>query len=193
MTWGFSFLLCLEVPSARPGVAFGGLGERERSTSLGQAEDKGLFPGVRVCAAALGACRDVVLPGDGRGRSKCPAVHPDGWSVGRCGSLSGLSRSGERESVGWRVPDIQQCLKVKALVARTSAIVPTRDAEVEPVAVRVVDLMVRSVAERMNRDREEAIHLVLPEAVGGTIAAVTEPGRETSACVGLDRPSTLSI
>jgi hypothetical protein len=57
-----------------------------------------------------------------------------------------------------------------------------------PVAVReVVDLMARSVAGRMNMDPEEAIHLVLPEAVGGTIAAA-EPGRVGAEHVYAVRP-----
>jgi len=48
------------------------------------------------------------------------------------------------------VPDIQESVGFKAIVAQTSAVLLTRGVEVEPVAVRdVVALMVRSVAERM--------------------------------------------
>ena len=48
------------------------------------------------------------------------------------------------------MPDIQESVGFKAIVAQTSAVLLTRGVEVEPVAVRdVVALMVRSVAERM--------------------------------------------
>jgi hypothetical protein len=73
------------------------------------------------------------------------------------------------------VPDIQQSVDFKAIVAQTSAVLLTRGVEVEPVAVRdVVALMVRSVAERMNMDLEEAVHMVVPETVADAIVAAAE-------------------
>jgi hypothetical protein len=77
------------------------------------------------------------------------------------------------------VPDIQLSVDFKAIVAQTSAVLLTRGVEVEPVAVRdVVALMVRSVADRMGMDQEEALHLVRPESVAEAITAAADPGRE---------------
>ncbi|WNI16218.1 hypothetical protein [Actinacidiphila sp. ITFR-21] len=87
------------------------------------------------------------------------------------------------------MPDIQQSVDFKAIVAQTSAVLLTRGVEVEPVAVRdVVALMVRSVAERMNMDPEEALHLVRPESVAEAITAAADPGREGSEHVYAVRP-----
>jgi hypothetical protein len=67
----------------------------------------------------------------------------------------------------------------KAVFAETSAVFLTRGGEVGPVAVcDVMALMVRSVAERMNMDLEEALHLVQPESVAEGIAAAADPGRK---------------
>lgn len=75
--------------------------------------------------------------------------------------------------------DIQENVDFKAIVAQTSAVLLTRGVEVEPVAVRdVVVLMVRSVAERIGMDHEEALHLVQPEMVAEAITAAADPGRE---------------
>ncbi|NJP43260.1 hypothetical protein [Actinacidiphila epipremni] len=87
------------------------------------------------------------------------------------------------------MPDIQQSVDFKAIVAQTSAVLLTRGVEVEPVAVRdVVALMVRSVAERMNMDAEEALHLVRPEAVAEAITAAADPGREGAEHIYAVRP-----
>jgi hypothetical protein len=87
------------------------------------------------------------------------------------------------------VPDIQQSVDFKAIVAQTSAVLLTRGVEVEPVAVRdVVALMVRSFAERMNMDPEEALHLVRPESVAEAITAAADPGREGAEHVYAVRP-----
>lgn len=65
----------------------------------------------------------------------------------------------------------------------------TRGVEVEPVAVRdVVALMVRSVAERIGMDQEEALHLVQPETVAEAITAAADPGREGAEDVHAVRP-----
>jgi hypothetical protein len=77
----------------------------------------------------------------------------------------------------------------KAIVAQTSAVLLTRGVEVEPVAARdVVALMVRSVAEPMNMDPEEALHLVRPESVAEAITAAADPGREGAEHVYAVRP-----
>ncbi|MFF2410923.1 hypothetical protein [Streptomyces sp. NPDC058092] len=87
------------------------------------------------------------------------------------------------------MPDIQQSVEFKAIVAQTSAVLLTRGVEVEPGAVRdVVALMVRSVAERMGVDQEEALHLVRPEPVAEAIAAAADPGREGAEHVYAVRP-----
>jgi hypothetical protein len=87
------------------------------------------------------------------------------------------------------VADIEQSVDFKAVVAQTSAVLLTHGVEVEPVAVRdVVALMVRSVAERMNMDSEEALHLVLPESVAEAITAAADPGREGAGQVHAVRP-----
>jgi hypothetical protein len=77
------------------------------------------------------------------------------------------------------VPDIQQSVDFKAIVAQTSAVLLTRGVEVEPVAVRdVVALMVRAVAERMNLDPEEAVRMVVPETVADAIVVAADPDAE---------------
>jgi hypothetical protein len=87
------------------------------------------------------------------------------------------------------VPDIQQSVDFKAVVAQTSAVPLTRGVEVEPVAVRdVVAPMVRSLAERMNMDPEEALRLVRPESVAEAITAAADPGREGAEHVYAVRP-----
>ncbi|MFF3750499.1 hypothetical protein ACFYYH_08580 [Streptomyces sp. NPDC002018] len=87
------------------------------------------------------------------------------------------------------MPDIQESVGFKAIVAQTSAVLLTRGVEVEPVAVRdVVALMVRSVAERIGMDQEEALHLVQPEAVAGAITAAAGPDREGAEDVHAVRP-----
>ncbi|WP_328914260.1 MULTISPECIES: hypothetical protein [unclassified Streptomyces] len=87
------------------------------------------------------------------------------------------------------MPDIQQSVDFKAIVAQTSAVLLTRGVEVEPVAVRdVVALMVRSVAERMNLDPEEAIHMVVPETVADAIIVASDPNREGAEDVHSVRP-----
>jgi hypothetical protein len=87
------------------------------------------------------------------------------------------------------VPDIQESVDFKAIVAQTSAVLLTRGVEVEPVAVRdVVALMVRSVAERMRMDQEEALHLVQPEKVAEAITAAADPDREGAEDVHAVRP-----
>jgi hypothetical protein len=87
------------------------------------------------------------------------------------------------------VPDIQQSVDFKAVVAQTSAVLLTRGVEVEPVAVRdVVALMVRSVAEPMNMDLEEALHLVVPETVADAIVTAADPDREGAEDVHSVRP-----
>jgi hypothetical protein len=90
-----------------------------------------------------------------------------------------LSQSHKRRPYAEDVPDIQQSVDFKAVVAQTSAVLLTRGVVVEPVAVRdVVALMVRSVAERMNMAPEEALRLVVPETVAEAIAAAAEPDVE---------------
>lgn len=85
--------------------------------------------------------------------------------------------------------DIQQSVDFKAIIAQTSAVLLTRGVEVEPVAVRdVVALMVRSFAERMNMDPEEALHLVRPESVTEAITAAADPDREGAEHVYAVRP-----
>jgi hypothetical protein len=65
----------------------------------------------------------------------------------------------------------------------------TRGVEVEPVAVRdVVALMVRSLAERMNLDAEEAVHMVVPETVADAIVAAADPEAEGAEDVHSVRP-----
>ncbi|MET8325135.1 hypothetical protein [Streptomyces sp. NPDC005181] len=87
------------------------------------------------------------------------------------------------------MPDIQENVGFKALVAQTSAVLLTRGVEVEPVTVRdVVALMVRSVAERIGMDEEEALHLVQPDAVAEAITAAADPGREGAENVHAVRP-----
>ncbi|WP_435127314.1 hypothetical protein [Actinacidiphila sp. bgisy144] len=87
------------------------------------------------------------------------------------------------------MPDIQQSVDFKAIVAQTSAVLLTRGVEVEPVAVRdVVALMVRSVAERMNMDLEEAVHMVVPETVADAIVAAADPEAEGAEDVHSVRP-----
>jgi hypothetical protein len=87
------------------------------------------------------------------------------------------------------VPDIQENVEFKAIVAQTSAVLLTRGVEVEPVAVRdVVALMVGSVAEQIGMDQEEALHLVRPEAVAEAITAAADPGREGAEDVHAVRP-----
>ncbi|SHL18978.1 hypothetical protein [Actinacidiphila paucisporea] len=87
------------------------------------------------------------------------------------------------------MPEIQQSVEFKAVVAQTSAVLLTRGVEVEPVAVRdVVALMVRSVAERMNLDPEEAIHMVVPETVADAIIVASDPDREGAEGVHSVRP-----
>jgi hypothetical protein len=87
------------------------------------------------------------------------------------------------------VPDIQESVDFKAIVAQTSAVLLTRGVEVEPVAVRdVVALMVRSVAERIGMDEEEALRLVQPEMVAEAITAAADPGREGAEDVHAVRP-----
>jgi len=57
------------------------------------------------------------------------------------------------------------------------------------VAVRdVVALMVRPVAERVNMDPEEALHLMRPESVAEAITAAADPGREGAEHVYAVRP-----
>lgn len=85
--------------------------------------------------------------------------------------------------------DIQQSVDFKAVVAQTSAVLLTRGVEVEPVAVRdVVALMVRSVAERMNLDPEEAVHMVVPETLADAIVAAADPEAEGAEDVHSVRP-----
>ncbi|MER5356888.1 hypothetical protein [Streptomyces sp. NPDC002785] len=80
-------------------------------------------------------------------------------------------------------------MEFKAVVAQTSAVLLTRGLEVEPVAVRdVVALMVRSVAERMGMDQEEALHLVRPESVAEAIIAAADPDSEGAEHVYAVRP-----
>lgn len=87
------------------------------------------------------------------------------------------------------MPDIQQSVDFKAIVAQTSAVLLTRGVEVEPVAVRdVVALMVSSVAERMNLDLEEALHLVRPESVADAILTAADPEAEGAEDVHSVRP-----
>jgi hypothetical protein len=87
------------------------------------------------------------------------------------------------------VSDIQQSVDFKAVVAQTSAVLLTRGVEVEPVAVRdVVALMVRSVAERMNLDPEEAVHMVVPETLADAIVAAADPEAEGAEGVHSVRP-----
>ncbi len=87
------------------------------------------------------------------------------------------------------MPDIQQSVGFKGLVAQTSAVLLTRGAEVEPVAVRdVVALLVSSVAERTGMEPEEAVHLVTPETVAEAIVAAADPEREGAQGVHAVRP-----
>lgn len=87
------------------------------------------------------------------------------------------------------VSDIQQSVDFKAVVAHTSAVLLTRGVEVEPVAVRdVVALMVRSVAEGMKLNPEEAVHMAVPETVADAIVAAADPDVEGAEEVHSVRP-----
>ncbi|MFE7312808.1 hypothetical protein ACFU7T_06830 [Streptomyces sp. NPDC057555] len=70
--------------------------------------------------------------------------------------------------------DPMDILPFKALVAQASAVLLTHGVEVEPTAVQgVATHLVETAAKQAGMDREEAVHLITPEAVAEVIMRAT--------------------
>jgi hypothetical protein len=185
LTWGCCFSPAPGRFSRAASDTRRGQGEREGS-AFGQAKDIELLPGSARCARwKFGLGLPAQWSGDSARRSR-PVVGL-GPERGRlsCGAVSRPRRLVASRQQAART--LMRCRK--AIVARTSAVLLIRGVEVEPVAVRdVVALMVRSLAERMNMDPKEALHLVRPESVAEAITTAADSGHEGAEHVYAVRP-----